>query len=77
MWVTFLQSSQVAPGTVEAGFNYGQEVAIAREKGGGLYAMNNKMPPTGQPATYGRLVGNGLIQEPISLTTFSMSARRR
>lgn len=49
-----MSSADVRPGEINSGFQYGQEIAIAREKGGALYAMSNKLPPTGQPATFGK-----------------------
>lgn len=73
VWVDFAKASDCKPGTIISGFQYGQEVAIACEPSGKLYAMNNKMPPTSQPATFGELKGGGLIVEPVSLTTFNMN----
>lgn len=73
VWVTFASAADCKPGTIVSGFQYGQELAIACEpKGGKLYAMSNKMPPTSQPATFGELEGNGIITEPVSKTSFSM-----
>lgn len=73
VWVTFASAADCKPGTIVSGFQYGQELAIACEpKGGKLYAMSNKMPPTSQPATFGELQGNGIITEPVSGSTFSM-----
>merc|ERR1719336_1240453 len=70
-WVTFAKTSDCKPGTVISGFQYGQEIAIACTKSGALYALSNKLPPTGQPATLGS-VENGTIVEPISMTAFSL-----
>ena len=53
------------------GFRYGQEIAIANDKGN-LYAIANKLPPTAQPATFGELVGKGIMKEPITGTLFNM-----
>ena len=39
VWVDFASSSDCGPGDVVSGFRYGQEIAIANEKGGGLYAL--------------------------------------
>jgi nitrite reductase/ring-hydroxylating ferredoxin subunit len=73
VWVTFANAADCQPGTIISGFQYGQELAIACEpKGGKLYAMSNKMPPTSQPATFGELEGNGIIREPVSQTKFDM-----
>lgn len=72
VWVTFAPASECQPGTIVSGFQYGQELAIACEPGGKLYAMSNKMPPTSQPATFGELEGGGIIREPVSQTKFSM-----
>jgi len=72
VWVDFAKSSDVQPGDIVSGFRYGQEIAIANEKGGGVYALSNKLPPTGQPATFGELAGKGVIVEPITKTQFSL-----
>merc|ERR1719217_864840 len=72
VWVDFAKSSDVQPGDIVSGFRYGQEIAIANEKGGGVYALSNKLPPTGQPATFGELAGKGVITEPITKTQFSL-----
>lgn len=74
VWVTFGQASECKPGTIISGFQYGQELAIVCEPSGKLYAMNNKMPPTAQPATFGELQGNGIITEPISQTSYNMNS---
>jgi len=71
VWVTFAAAKDVPPGTVESGFRYGQEIAIVNEKGQ-LYAVSNKVPPTGQPATFGTLSGDGTLREPVSGTKFSL-----
>merc|ERR1719336_271771 len=70
-WVTFAKTSDCKPGTVISGFQYGQEIAIVCDPSGKLYALPNKLPPTGQPATLGS-VENGTIVEPISMTAFSL-----
>ena len=48
MWVSFAKTSDIKPGDVISGFQYGQEIAIACTRNGGLYALSNKLPPTGQ-----------------------------
>jgi len=70
-WVSFANAKDVPPGTIESGFRYGQEIAIVNEKGQ-LYAVSNKVPPTGQPATFCSLSGDGTLREPISGTKFSI-----
>ena len=72
VWVSFADSSECTPDSIISGFRYGQEIAIACEKSGKLYAMSNKMPPTSQPATFGELTQKGSIIEPISGTEFSL-----
>jgi len=72
VWVDFASAAECKPGTVVSGFRYGQEIAIATEKAGGQFALSNKLPPTGQPATFGELVGKGQIVEPVSQTAFNM-----
>jgi len=47
VWTAFVKSSEVPPGAVVSGFRFGQEIAIANS-GGTLYAISNKLPPTGQ-----------------------------
>lgn len=73
VWIDFAKKGECKPGTVVSGFQYGQEIAIACDRGGKLYAMSNKMPPTGQPATFGTLPGDGTIIEPVSGTKFNMN----
>lgn len=70
-WVTFAETRDCKPGTVTSGFKYGQEVAIATTKNGQLFALSNKLPPTGQPATLGTIVDNTLV-DPVSGTAFSL-----
>lgn len=71
-WVTLIEASKVPPGTIEAGFVSGQEIAVANDQGK-LYALSNKMPPTGQPANFGTMLGKGILEEPITKTAFSMA----
>lgn len=71
-WVTLIEASQVPPGTIEAGFVKGQEIAVANDNGK-LYALSNKMPPTGQPANFGTMLGKGILEEPITKTQFNMA----
>ena len=62
----------VQPNTIISGFRYGQEIAIACEKSGKLWAMSNKVPPTSQPATFCDLTNKGTMIEPISLTEYDL-----
>jgi nitrite reductase/ring-hydroxylating ferredoxin subunit len=71
VWTTFLKSSEVPPGEIVSGFRFGQEIAIANS-GGTLYALSNKLPPTGQPATFGTLETGGVIREPVTGTRFNL-----
>merc|ERR1711937_235074 len=50
---------------------FGQEIAIANS-GGTLYAISNKLPPTGQPATFGVVEKGGIIEEPITGQKFNL-----
>merc|ERR1719247_2045764 len=73
VWVSFADSSAAKPGSIVAGFQYGLEVAIVTDKSGATYACNNKLPPTGQPATFCELGDKpGTIKEPITGTTYSL-----
>jgi len=72
VWVTFAKKSDCKPGEVASGFQYGQELAIANS-GGKLYAMSNKIPPFGQPATLSDLDGK-FITEPITGNKFDMNS---
>jgi nitrite reductase/ring-hydroxylating ferredoxin subunit len=72
VWATFANSKELQPGGVVSGFQFGQEIAIAKSQSGKLFAISNKLPPTGQPATFGTVEGNKII-EPISGTTFNMA----
>jgi len=71
VWVTFADASDCKPGTVVSGFQYGQEIAIATADNGRSYALSNKLPPTGQPATLGNIDGSAII-EPVSATAFNL-----
>jgi len=70
-WVPFVAARDCPPGTVASGFKFGQEIAIANDKGS-LYALANKLPPTGQPATFAEIQGKGILKEPVSGTLFNM-----
>jgi len=70
-WVSFVSAKDCPPGTVASGFKFGQEIAVANDKGN-LYALANKLPPTGQPATFGEIQGRGILKEPVSGTQFNM-----
>ena len=65
-------ASEVKPGTINSGFQYGVEVAIVCDTKGGLYGFSNKMPPTGQPTTFGTIEGNCIV-EPVTGTQYSLS----
>lgn len=51
-----------------------QEIAIATTMSGKLYALANKLPPTSQPATFGRVLEGDLIADPITQTTYSLKS---
>jgi len=70
-WISFVSAKECPPGQIASGFRYGQEIAIANDKGN-LYAIANKLPPTGQPATFATLEGKGLMKEPVTGTLFNM-----
>ena len=72
VWVAFAEARDCKPGTVVSGFKFGQEIAIACTQGGKLYALNNKLPPTGQPATFGTLIEGDLIEDSVSGTRYSL-----
>jgi len=73
VWVSFADSSAAKPGTIVSGFQYGLEVAIVTDKSGATYACSNKLPPTGQPATFCDFGDKpGTIKEPITGTVFSL-----
>ena len=74
VWVTFADKSECTPNSIISGFRYGLEIAIATEKGGARYAVSNKLPPTGQPATLGELTQAGTIKCPVSGSEFSMKS---
>ena len=74
VWVSFAEARDCKPGTVVSGFKYGQEIAIVTTRSGKLYALTNKLPPTSQPATFGRLLEGDLIEDPISQTKFSLKS---
>ena len=70
-WVTFANAGDCKPGTVVSGFKFGQEIAIVTTPNGKLYALSNRLPPIGQPATTGG-VFDDVIVEPITATAFSL-----
>merc|ERR1719387_548026 len=73
VWVTFADSSAAKPGSIVSGFQYGLEVAIVTDNSGATYACSNKLPPTGQPATFCDFGDKpGTIKEPITGTVFSL-----
>jgi len=72
VWVTFAKKSDCKPGEIVTGFQYGLEVAICNVKGK-LFAVNNKMPPFGQPASLGNVEGN-TIEDPFTATKFNMTS---
>ena len=73
VWVTFASDKELRKGEIISGFQYGQEIAIVSSPKGGLFALSNKLPPTGQPATLAKIddAGDGII-DPISGTVFSL-----
>jgi len=71
-WIAFANGNDVKNGEIISGFQYGQEIAIIKTKGGQLFAMSNKLPPFGQPTTFANIEGNGII-EPVSGTKFKLS----
>jgi len=72
VWGAYANSGDLEKGGVVSGFQYNQEIAIARTKSGKVYALSNKLPPTGQPATFGEVEGETII-DPISGTKFSLA----
>jgi len=71
VWTTFVKAAEVPPGTVTSGFRFGQEIAIANS-GGQLFALANKLPPTGQPATFGTILKGNIIEEPVTKTKYNL-----
>ena len=71
VWVSWINAADAKPGTINSGFRYGQEIAIICDLKGGLYAMSNKMPPTGQPTTFAGFGEKGTVVEPITLTEYN------
>merc|ERR1719460_2065177 len=73
VWVSYADAKDAKPGQITSGFQYGLEIAIVTDKSGASYACSNKLPPTGQPATFCELGDTpGTIKEPITGTTFSL-----
>merc|ERR1711865_918313 len=71
VWVSWIDAADAKPGTINSGFRYGQEIAIVCDPKGGLFALSNRMPPTGQPTTFAKFGEKGTVVEPITLTEFS------
>jgi nitrite reductase/ring-hydroxylating ferredoxin subunit len=59
-WVTFAETSDLVPGETIQASKFGQEVGIVCTQGGKLFAVINKLPPTGQPSTQGIVKGDTL-----------------
>ena len=76
VWTDMAPVSECKPNTVTAGFKYGIEVAFACDAKGNLYGFSNKMPPTGQPTTFGQIVDD-LIIEPLTGTQYKLSTLSR
>jgi nitrite reductase/ring-hydroxylating ferredoxin subunit len=75
VWVSFADAKDAKPGQITSGFQYGLEIAIVTDKSGATYACSNKLPPTGQPATFCELTDKpGQIKEPISGTVYSLKS---
>ena len=72
VWVTFADARDCKPGTVVSGINYGLEIAIATTSAGRQFALSNKLPPTGQPATLGGLFDD-VIVEPLTNTAYKLT----
>jgi len=72
-WVTFANGNDLKNGEIISGYQKGQEIAIAKTKGGKLFALSNKLPPFGQPATFGKIEGDSIV-EPVALTKFKLSS---
>lgn len=77
VWVSWINAADAKPGTINSGFRYGQEIAIVAPPGGGLFAMSNKMPPTGQPTTFANFGDKGTVVEPITLTEYNMKTGKQ
>lgn len=74
VWTDFAYARDIPAGTIGSGFRYGQELAIINA-GGGFFALSNKLPPTGQPATLAKvekLEGQAVVVEPVSGSCFSL-----
>ena len=77
VWVSWIPASEAKAGTINSGFRYGQEIAIVCDPKGGLYALSNKMPPTGQPTTFAKFGEKGTVVEPVTLTEFSLKTGKQ
>jgi len=73
-WVAFEAVANIPPDTIGSGFQNGLEIAIANVEGN-YYALANKLPPTGQPATFatlGKIQGKRCINDPVSGTSYDL-----
>merc|ERR1712078_711951 len=50
---------------------------VVPDKKGGLYALSNKMPPTGQPTTFAKFGEKGTVVELVTLTEFSLKTGKQ
>mmetsp|Transcript_71939 Transcript_71939/g.131742 ORF Transcript_71939/g.131742 Transcript_71939/m.131742 type:complete len:293 (-) Transcript_71939:63-941(-) len=71
-WATFSSTEELQPGEIVSGVINAQEIAVACNKKGELFALSNTLPPTGQPATQG-LLQNNVIVEQWSGTAFNLA----
>jgi len=76
VWVSMVSASEVKPGTITSGFQYGIEVAIVCDDKGQLSGFSNKMPPTGQPTTFATIEGKKLV-EPVTLTEYDIKSGKQ
>lgn len=71
-WVPLMSTAVLKPNSVSSAVAYGQEIAVAVDKQGALYAMANKAPPAGQPLTFSRPTEAKTIRDPVCGTEFDM-----
>jgi len=61
VWTTVCSAKQLKPNSLTAGFGGGQDILIATDKGGKIFATANVCPHIGTPLDQGTVEGNTIV----------------
>jgi len=73
VWTTICDSKDLQPSSLKAGFGAGQDILIATDKGGKVFAAANVCPHIGTPLDQGT-VENGAIVCPLHRSAFDLKS---